>query len=129
MGPLLPWAGLLAGVAGLAIAILNAFTGKDGRRAEAAAKTAESAKDKAEATAREHATWFDEADAAYKRIDKECRNCSDKLERLNGRFYQLIDALDDLCQNAQNGAVTVAELRMVVRAARTEPGRNHGSPS
>jgi hypothetical protein len=126
---MLLWASLVFGGGGgivtLVKAVKDVFTEGPARRAEVAATKAVSAKDEAEATAREHETWFVEADAAYRRIDRECKDCKLQLkecnttiDQLNGRFHRLIDGLDDLCQTSENGMVTIAEVRTVVRAAR-----------
>jgi hypothetical protein len=66
-------------------------------------------------------TWFREADQAYKRVELECTKCTQTLGSLRRRFHTLLWALDDMCDQAGNGDVKVAELRAAVRIARKLP--------
>lgn len=73
-----------------------------------------------EDTRKRDETWFKEADQAYKRVENECNKCHDRLSLLSTRFYKLLAALDEICDNSIGGIIQVVDLRLAVRIAREE---------
>lgn len=79
-------AGFGAGGGGTVVALINAVFNRGGKRAEAA-------KAETEADALEHDTWFKEANAAYARVDKECKECKTQLRESDERHGKEIGKL------------------------------------
>lgn len=71
---------------GVGVALLQGVFSRDGRRAEAA-KTA------AEGQAQRHEIWFNEAQAAYDRVNKECSECKQELAAAEKRHQTEINQL------------------------------------
>lgn len=67
----------------------------------------------------ERETWFRESAKAYNRVQKECSQCNKKLQALEGRWYVLIEGLDDMCSSSEHGVVTVSDIRALTRKARS----------
>lgn len=63
---------------GLGMAVLQAIISTRSRRAQAA-------RTETETEGIEHGTWFKEAEAAYARVDKECKECKNELHTSNER--------------------------------------------
>lgn len=96
---------------GVLVASVQAFFNRTTRNAEAE-------RQQSEAQARQHETWFREAEAAYQRVNNECNKCRQELQELRNVTENLIEALAEVIPMLPLDDDRTLKLRVAARAAR-----------